>query len=327
MIYIESKSRDPHFNLALEEYVFEKFDKTQEYFMLWQNSNTIVIGKYQNAYEEINRDFVEEKNITVARRLTGGGAVYHDDGNLNFTYIVNQKNSGNLDFKSFLEPVINAIKNIGAEAEFTGRNDLVINGRKISGSSQFAKKGRILNHGCIMLDSNLENVSGALKPKPAKFKSKNTRSVRSRVTTINDNLKRQISMEEFKTVIMNEIRKNDQIHEYELTEKDKKNIEHIRNEKYATWEWVYGKAKKYEYRYECKYDFGIVSVDMDVDQGIIIDIKVHGDFFGNRDIKELEEALIGERLDNKLDKRLEDKIRLDDYISGMTPRALKLMLM
>ena len=201
MRYLESPSRDPYFNLALEEYVFERMDKSKSYFMLWQNDNTIVVGKYQNTAEEIDQAYVDAHHIRVARRLSGGVAVYHDRGNLNFTFIVDQADAPGLNFKIFVEPVIRALARFGVHAAFTGRNDLTIDGMKFSGNAQYARRGRLLHHGCIMLDSNLTSVADALRVKEAKFASKAVKSVRSRVTTINAHAPAPISMEEFKEAL------------------------------------------------------------------------------------------------------------------------------
>ena len=171
MVYLESHSTDPYFNLALEEYIFEHMDRSRQYFLLWQNDRTIVVGKYQNTAEEINQSYVEAHGIRVARRLSGGGAVYHDKGNLNFTFIVDQADNADFNFNVFVVPVLRALERFGVTAAFNGRNDLTIDGQKFSGNSQYARHGRLLHHGCIMLDSNLTNVADALKVKQAKFDS------------------------------------------------------------------------------------------------------------------------------------------------------------
>lgn len=326
MIYIESDSRDPYFNLALEEYVFEHFDRTEEYFLLWQNANTIVVGKFQNTAEEVNQEFVDKNKIKVARRLSGGGAVYHDDGNLNFTYIVDQGDRDLFSFEAFAAPIIRALKTFGLDAEFTGRNDLLLEGKKISGSSQYVKKGRIMNHGCIMLDSNVANVADALKPKAAKFESKSIKSVRSRVTTINANLAEPISMDTFKAAIVKEIEGSENMRRYTLTEEDRQAIEKLRSEKYATWDWNYGKSPVYDYKQERKFDFGLVSVNAQIKQGVIEEIRIFGDFFGNGDIQELEASLAGEKLDDGFGARIERKINLEHYIKGMTSQQLQELL-
>ncbi len=321
MKYIESNSTDPYFNLALEEYVFDRLPKDESYFMLWQNANTIVIGKYQNALEEVNQTVVDERGIKVARRLSGGGAVYHDMGNLNFTFIVDQKDVKGMNFKIFVEPVVETLKGFGVAAEFTGRNDIVIDGMKISGNSQYVKKHRVMHHGCIMLDSDLEKVADALNVKAAKFKSKNSKSVRSRVTTINAHAPRKISMEEFKTALKEHILGSDGMEPYELTEEDLREIKRLRDEKYSTWAWNYGQAVQYEMTREEKFDAGLVTVNMTAKDGRIVDIKFFGDFFGNGEIEDLEKALQGVILDNVLEEKLE-ALNLDEYMHGVTPAEL-----
>ena len=321
MKYIESNSTDPYFNLALEEYVFERLPKDESYFMLWQNANTIVIGKYQNAFEEINQKAVDEREIRVARRLSGGGAVYHDMGNLNFTFIVDRNDIEGLNFKVFVEPVVETLRGFGVEAEFSGRNDILIKGMKISGNSQYVKKDRVMHHGCIMLDSDLEKVADALKVKEAKFKSKQSKSVRSRVTTINANAPRRISMEEFKAALKARILGDESVEAYELTEEDLAAIERLRNEKYATWEWNYGRAAQYEMTREEKFDSGLVTVNLTVRDGRIDGIRFYGDFFGNGEIEDLEQSLKGVILDSRLEEKLRE-LDLDEYMAGISPAEL-----
>lgn len=321
MKYIESHSTDPYFNLALEEYVFESLPKDEDYFMLWQNENTIVIGKYQNAFEEVNQKAVDERGIRVARRLSGGGAVYHDMGNLNFTFIVDRKDIEGLNFKIFTEPVVETLKGFGVDAEFTGRNDIVIDGRKISGNSQYVKKDRVMHHGCIMLDSDLEKVADALNVKAAKFVSKSSKSVRSRVTTINENAPRHITMEEFKEALKEKILGNNGIEPYELTDADVAEINSLRDAKYATWQWNYGFEREFEMTREAKFESGLVTVHLTAKDGRIRDIKFYGDFFGNGEIEDLEKALRGVILDNRLEQKLEE-LSLADYMAGISPHEL-----
>ncbi len=320
MIYIESNSRDPYFNLALEEYVFEELDPSQEYFMLWQNDNTIVVGKYQNTAQEINQAFVDEHKIKVARRLSGGGAVYHDKGNLNFTFIVSEKEHG-LNFNQFIQPVIRTLAGLGIHAEFTGRNDITIDGKKISGNSQYVKRGRIMHHGCILVDSNLTNVSEALRPKKAKFECKSAKSVASRVTTINACSLEEIDVEKFKKALSAEVLGSGATR-YELSEGELEIVRNLAHEKYQTWEWNYGKSGNYNYEKSQRYDFGSVEINAVIRNATIQEIKIHGDFFGNGEIAELEEALVGEALDEKLTDRIADKIDVDHYIKGMSAKQL-----
>mgnify|MGYP002329978519 CR=1 FL=1 len=198
--FIVAQSKDPYKNLALEAWLFENC-RQDVWLYLWQNQNTVVIGRNQNAWKECRVAALEADGGRLARRSSGGGAVYHDLGNLNFTFIVDQDTAPGLNFKIFVRPVVEALARFGVHAEFTGRNDLTIGGMKFSGNSQYAKHGRLLHHGCIMLDSNLTDVADALRVKQAKFDSKAVKSVRSRVTTINTHAPTPIAMEDFKSAL------------------------------------------------------------------------------------------------------------------------------
>lgn len=325
MKFIESPWVDPYYNLALEEYVFEKLDRSADWLILWQNYNTIVIGKYQNTVEEINADYVKEHGISVARRLSGGGAVYHDKGNLNYTIIVDQNDDFDFNFQYFVLPVTETLKSFGLKAEFSGRNDVTIDGKKFSGNSQYVKQNRIMHHGCIMLDSNLANVADALRVKPVKLESKSTKSVRSRVTTINANLEEPISMDVFKLALKAQVAADNEMEPYGLTAHDIEEIQKLRNEKYATWEWNYGFSPEYTVRKEAKFEGGIVTAHMDVEKGRIKAIKLFGDFFGNGEISELEEALRGLPLDENLEEHLE-KIHTEEYMKGIHADELAALL-
>ena len=324
MRYLESPSRDPYFNLALEEYVFERMDKSKSYFMLWQNDNTIVVGKYQNTAEEIDQAYVDAHHIRVARRLSGGGAVYHDKGNLNFTFIVDRADAPGLNFKIFVEPVIQALARFGVHAEFTGRNDLTIDGMKFSGNAQYARRGRLLHHGCIMLDSNLTSVADALRVKEAKFASKAVKSVRSRVTTINAHAPAPISMEDFKGALKECAMASGELEPCTLTEEDLAAIRKLRDEKYATWAWNYGCSPAYDMRREMKFPAGLVTAHLSAEGGKIKAVRFYGDFFGG-ELGELEGAMVGLPLDGHLTEALE-ALRVGDYMSGITAEELSRLL-
>ena len=324
MFYLESPSRDPYFNLALEEYVFERMDKSKSYFMLWQNDNTIVVGKYQNTAEEIDQAYVDAHHIRVARRLSGGGAVYHDKGNLNFTFIVDRADAPGLNFKIFVEPVIQALARFGVHAAFTGRNDLTIDGMKFSGNAQYARRGRLLHHGCIMLDSNLTSVADALRVKEAKFASKAVKSVRSRVTTINAHAPAPISMEDFKGALKECAMASGELEPCTLTEEDLAAIRKLRDEKYATWAWNYGCSPAYDMRREMKFPAGLVTAHLSAEGGKIKAVRFYGDFFGG-ELGELEGAMVGLPLDGHLTEALE-ALRVGDYMSGITAEELSRLL-
>lgn len=294
--------------------------------MLWQNHNTIVVGKYQNTAEEINQQFVQEHNIQVVRRLSGGGAVYHDRGNLNFTFIVDQKPNSEFNFKAFVAPVVRALEKLGITAEFNGRNDITINGQKFSGNSQYMKHSRLLHHGCIMLDSNLTAVADALKVKDAKFNSKSVKSVRSRVTTINANAPKRILMDEFKSTLRECVLESGKMEVYTLTEQDILAVNRLRDQKYAIWEWNYGRSPNFDLCVEKKFDTGLVTIHLQAEAGRIKQIHFSGDFFGNGEISELDAAMVSLQLDNRLEQALEP-LNVSYYINGITAWDISRMLL
>jgi len=294
MIYIYNKITNPYFNLATEEYILKEFK--DECFMLWRNEPSIIVGKNQNTLAEINLDYVKEHNIPVVRRLSGGGAVFHDLGNVNFTFIVNDDLNGFSDFRRFTQPIIDVLKKLSINAEFSGRNDITIDGKKISGNAQYYYKNRILHHGTLLVSSNMTDLSAALKVRPMKFEDKGVKSVSKRVTNINEHLKEPIGIEEFINLIMNDIReRTGGSGLYEFTDEDIKNIEKLKNEKYSTWEWNFGMSPDYNLKNEKKFLGGTLEVDLNVSDGIIKDIKIYGDFFGKKDVKEIEDILKGVR--------------------------------
>lgn len=318
MIFIDSPSTNPYYNLALEEHIFENMPKDQDYFMLWRNDNTIVVGKYQNTVEEINQEYVKEKEIKVVRRLSGGGAVYHDLGNLNFTFIVDQDSVEDLNFKVFTQPVIKALEKIGVKAEFKSRNDLSIDGKKFSGNAQYNKKGRTMHHGTLLFDSNLSMIQPALAAKQGEIVSKAAKSNPSPVTNISDYLENKISIDEFKQVLIKYMFEGDNISEHILTQEDKDTAQKLMEEKYSTWDWNYGYSPAYNQRKQKKFSSGTISVLMDVSKGQIDGISLYGDFFGNGDITDISNKLVGVKLlKEDMEKALEG-IDVDYYISGLS---------
>lgn len=293
MIFIESKSTDPAFNLALEQYVFDHMPKNESYFMLWQNDNAIIVGKHQNTAEEINAAYVKEHGIRVIRRLSGGGAVYHDLGNVNYTFIADAKNLDRLNMQAFCIPVVGALKTMGITAQISGRNDITIDGKKFSGNSQYIKKGRVMHHGTLMFDSDLSVVENALKVNPEKYQSKGLKSVRSRVTNISEYLPEKISLETFKQILRENMISGSDVSVYELTDKDLEEIRRIKKERYDTWEWNYGKSPVYSVRKKEKIDgCGTIELFMEIKNGRIMEIESRGDYFGDGMTEELKARLL-----------------------------------
>lgn len=326
MFFYESTSLDPCFNLALEEHIFQTLDEDHEFLMLWQNSNSIIVGKFQNTAEEINQSYVDENNIKVVRRLSGGGAVYHDVGNLNYTLITGRSGADDFNFQRFAQPVIHVLAGFGIHAEFNGRNDLLIDGKKFSGCSQFSSNDRLLYHGCILLSSNLDVLSNALKTRTAKFQSKGVHSVSSRVTTINDHTKQPISMDDFKNALAFEILSRREVTPYLLTKCDYDAILNLQETKYATWEWNYGYYADYAMSIEHRFASGTLEVKMSVHDGRISGIRFFGDFFGNGDIHDLEQKLIGVPLNSDIGLVLQ-KYDVPFYINGVMANDLQNLLL
>ena len=289
MLLINNTCTNAYFNLAMEEYFLKNCN--EDIFLLWRNENAIIVGKNQNTLSEINYDYVKNNNIKVVRRLSGGGAVFHDLGNINFTFISCNDNSFS-DFKKFTMPIVDALKELNVNAEFSGRNDLLIDGQKFSGNAQYNYKNKVMHHGTLLFSSEINNLSNALKVKPSKFQGKSVKSVKSRVTNISSHLDKEMTVLEFKDYLMDFINKRDEnSHFYELNDKDIESINKLVEEKYSTWEWNFGYSPKYSLYNELKYPGGNVEFSLDVHDGLIKDIKFFGDFFGKEDISFIENKL------------------------------------
>lgn len=285
---------DPTLNLAMEEYVLKNMPKDDSYFLFYVNRPSIIIGKNQNTIEEVNQPYIDEHGIDVVRRISGGGAVYHDTGNLNFSFVTDDDGNSFHNFKKFTEPIVEALQSLGVDVDMSGRNDIQVGSAKISGNAMVKVKDRMFSHGTLMLNSELNEVQNALKVNPAKIKSKGIKSVRSRVANISEFLDEPLDIDRFKEIILKTIfGEATQVEEYILTDDDWKKIEQLSNEKYRTWEWNYGRNPKYNFEREEKFEKGFVQIKLDVKKGRIEHAKIFGDFFGEGDITELENALEG----------------------------------
>ncbi|MBW6535697.1 MAG: lipoate--protein ligase [Mariniphaga sp.] len=293
MLCIQLNNNDPYFCLAAEEYLMKNF--SEDIFMLWQSENTVVVGKHQNAMAEINYPFVHRNNITLARRISGGGTVFHDAGNVNFSYIKNVNSPAEISFKLFTQPIVEALARLKITATTSGRNDLLVEGKKISGNAEHVFKNRVLHHGTLLFNSNLETLGQSIKVIPGKYHGKAVQSNRSVVTNILPFLKNQWTADDFSSFLLDVQLENTDNSVYELNEKDNQAIQKMVDEKFKTWDWNYGYSPKYTFKNEFITEGKKLKVELQVEKGRITQSDCSGDLFSVLKIKTLNESLIGER--------------------------------
>lgn len=316
-VYIEVSTTDPAFNLALEEYVFEKMPRDREYFLTWRNDNAIIVGRHQNTAAEIDEKFVKKKNIKVVRRLSGGGAVYHDLGNLNFTFIVDAQPGQKMDLRKFCQPIADTLCALGAKAEVDGRNDILIDGMKVSGNAQYVRQGRVMHHGTILFDSDMSVLGQALIPDPAKAQAKGVKSVRSRVTNVRPCLSKDMTIDQFRAALAGSLM-SDGFEKYELTDADLAAIEEIRKQRYASREWNYGFCEEGTLIRKRRIEgCGTVEAHIFLKNDLIASVQFRGDYFSTLLPEELAKRFVGLPLiAGALNAALEN-CRAGDYITGL----------
>ena len=318
MLIIDSPSTNAYFNIASEEYLLGRFP-TEDIFLLYVNAPSIIVGKFQNTLAEINLDYVQEKEIKVVRRMSGGGAVYHDLGNLNFSFHTLLADHDFGDFSQFTQPVLALLNHLGVPAVLEGRNDLLVDGKKFSGNAKLAKNGKMIQHGTILLNSEMEVLGDALKANPLKFIDKATKSNRARVTNLIHYLPEDTTTEELKDLLTNEIISNNPgAQRYELTPEDITGIEKLVTEKYQTWDWNFGFSPQYNFRKAIKVPAGFIEVHLDVVKGMIEKAKVFGDFFAPKPIEELEARLVGLKHEEEELRNVLESVELNDYFGNVT---------
>ncbi len=302
----------PAFNLALEEYLLRGLK--MPCVMLWRNSPAVIIGSNQNAFAEINRKYVESHNIAVIRRQTGGGAVYHDLGNINYTFITDKTdNIGN--YSTFTEDLRDFLSNYGVKAELSGRDDLTVNGKKFCGNAQSLSGGLMIHHGCILFDTDLTVLSKALNANPLKFKDKAIKSVHSRVTNLKEYLPFN-SAEEFISAFNKYLDDKYCPENYILTENDILAVNKKAEEKYGNFSWNYGASPLFNYERTKKFGFGIVSVLINVENGKVKDFNIYGDFFCINELEEFKKQFLGKEFIKEKFIETVNKNDVADYIQG-----------
>ncbi|EGO9276281.1 lipoate--protein ligase [Enterococcus faecalis] len=329
MIFVPNENNDPRVNLAIETYLLTEMPLDEPILLFYINEPSIIIGRNQNTIEEINKEYVDEHGIHVVRRLSGGGAVYHDHGNLNFSFIMPDDGNSFRDFAKVTQPIIQALHDLGVEgAELKGRNDLVINDMKFSGNAMYATNGRMFAHGTLMFDSDIDEVVNTLKVRKDKIESKGIKSVRSRVTNIKPFLsedKQEMTTEEFRQEILLKIfgvDSIDQVKTYELTDQDWAAINKISEQYYRNWDWNYGKSPAFNLECRHRFPIGSIEMKMNVADGVIQEIKIFGDFFGLGEIKDVEDILTGVKYDKASLEEAIDQIDVKKYFGNIEKEDL-----
>jgi lipoate-protein ligase A len=316
MLCIISPYSNPYFNLASEEYLLKHFQ--EDVFLLYRNVPSIVVGKHQNTLAEINLSFVQEQDILVARRISGGGTVYHDQGNLNFAFFTSEKPGELVDYKRATRPIIDALKEMGLDVRLGKRNELLLNDLKISGTASHVFKQRVLHHGTLLFSSKMESLSAALKSGNKRFTDRAVQSARSMVTNIRDHLSEQMDVEMFQESILDHmLQTHEKAKVYHLGHADIDEITALVDAKYSTWEWNFGYSPKYQFGQRITFDTGHFDLHMGVESGVIREMQIVGNFISTREIGLLEQLLVGVIHDPETIRIKLSEIELSDYIYGL----------
>ncbi len=325
MLFVENEpNNDPRVNLAIEEYLIKNIAPQEDILLFYINQPSIIIGRNQITVQEINVDYVEEHDIIVVRRLSGGGAVYHDLGNLNFSFIAPNSPDNFHNFRKFTQPVVDVLQKMGVPAELSGRNDILVDGKKISGNAQYVSGARMVSHGTLLWNTDLSRVGEALKVKPAKFEGKGIQSVRSRVANITDFLpENPPGIMDFRQMIIEGVFGGGVVNEYMLTPDDWQKIEQISRDRYQNWNWNYGRSPAFAINRETRYAGGTIETWLDVSKGGVINqVCFHGDFFGQRDVSELESALQGSLYEPAAIQKVLSGVKVGDYFVNFSIEEL-----
>lgn len=320
MEFLTLPSFDPAFNLALEEHLFiSLLPRHPGLFLLWQNAPSIIVGRHQCTAEEVNAGFVKRENLQVVRRITGGGAVYHDRGNLNFSFMENARGRTRTDFRRYLLPVQEALADVGVTAEISGRNDLEAEGRKISGSAQLLRQGKALHHGTLLVDVDFERMTEALTADSEKIRSKGISSVRARVGNISEYWAQETTMEKLKICLLRRCARS----EARLNPGDRAVAEALAETKYRQWDWNYGASPLYTRKKRERFPWGSVEQRLAVRNGVIESCKIHGDFFATASIEDLEKIFVGRRHDPGALEHALNHLDWETWFSGCDHESMR----
>jgi lipoate-protein ligase A len=321
MLSIFSPSNYAPFNIALEEYILTRFE--EDCFLLYINEPCIIVGRFQNTLAEINYQWVQQHEIPVVRRLTGGGTVFHDLGNLNFSFLMNSADTDTADFAHYTAPVLEVLNDLGVPAILEGRNDLTINGMKFSGNAKHVQNGKTLQHGTILFNSHVESLTQALKVNPLKFSDKAVKSIRARVTNVIDHLPRPMKLGEFIPLVRSKVHSlYPDARDYSLSIDDRQAVQSLVDSKYGSWDWNFGKSPQYNLANAIRSAGGTIELYLDVANEVITSLKIFGDFFSSQDINELERYFSGIPHDQSSVREAFEKAGYRDYLGNVELRDL-----
>ncbi|MCK5946011.1 MAG: lipoate--protein ligase [Mycoplasmataceae bacterium] len=316
MKIILSKSNNPYYNLSLEEMVLKDETMSDQYLMIYQNDNTIVVGRNQNIYEEINTEYINENKINLVRRVSGGGSVYHDGGNVNFSFITDKKSNS---YAEFLEPIIEFLKSLGLDAKFHGKNDVHANGFKISGNAQYIYKQRMFHHGTLLFDSTLEVLSKALKPNKLKLESKSLKSIRQRVSNIRPLLNKDMDTKQFVSSLIDFFGKENLVDMDNYKSDELKALINVRKSD----DWIFGKNPEFDVELEKRFKGGGVKIKLDILKNHIKDIAIVGDFLSTNDFEKIIPTFKGLKFDEAvISKEINAIEDFDQYFGKITKEEL-----
>lgn len=319
MRYLVNNCTDACWNMAFDEFVLENLPLDEPVFYLWRNAPSVIIGLNQSAYAEVNLTYLESKGIALARRVTGGGAVYHDLQNLNYT-IVGKSRDLNADYPDYLHFVVNALRVLGVPAELSGRNDIMVEGRKCSGYAKRVWKDRLMVHGTLMFDVDLETLREVLSVPGSKMAASGIASVRSKVANLREFLPRFCDVLALKDALHGILAGADTEVTLDTAQQDA--IDRMADEKFRTWDWIYGKSPEAQFRSSRKFACGTVELSWSVRHGLLEDVHFGGDFLGNLPAEGLAARLNGIRFERDSILSALSQVRVSDYFDGLEAESL-----
>lgn len=311
MKFAVNTSTDPHFNLAFDEYCLQQYRSDEDFFYLWRNRPAVIIGLNQNAYSEVNLDYLDSHGITLARRVTGGGAVYHDLQNMNYTFIGKGVTP---------EPFVKALRALGVDAELTGRNDIFVDGHKVSGYARRVWRDREIVHGTLMYDVDIDTLTRVLDVPGSKMDAKGIASVRSRVANLKDYLPQFKSLDELQAALHEILSAGDG--QVSMGPEDYAEVERMAREKFSTWDWIYGHSREAGFTREARLACGTVQVSVSTDRGVITDIAFAGDFLGDKPAEALASALKGTKFEKEAVREALCRLGVGEHFAGVKPEEL-----